>query len=167
MRTRLLLLLPLLLLALGLSARAEDEWRLLEMPGRFQVEMPGEPGHTPPYGDPPTEAWQSDSGEPLHGFELLVTEHPGGTVQSAGEDGMLIATMSGRAKALGTRPTRTRRIQSARLPGCMFRVETEDADWDFMIRLHGDKVYTLSVSSMKGEGDDGAAKRFFDSFQVP
>lgn len=161
------LLSAVLLLALLLPARAADEWKVFSVPAQFQVEIPGEPVHKPAYGDPPTESWQSDSGEPLHGFEILVTEHPRGAIRDAGEDAMLFATMAGRARALGAQPTRKRRIESQRLPGCMFRVQTEDADWDFMIRIAGDRVYTLSVSSMPGEGDDGSADRFFQSFHVP
>ena len=80
---------------------------------------------------------------------------------------MLFATMQGRAKELGVRPSRTRRIQSQRLPGCMFRVVTEEADWDFMVRISGDRIYTLSVCSNPGEGEDGSAQRFFESFFVP
>jgi hypothetical protein len=167
MARRLPFLTFLLVLAWILPARADDTWKVFQVPGQFQVEIPGEPTHSTLSGDPPTESWVSDSGEPLHGFEILLTEHPRGSLRDVSEDGVLIATMQGRARALGGQPTRTRRIMSQRLPGCTFRVLTEDADWDFMVRISEDRVYTLSVSSMKGEGEDGSVERFFNSFHVP
>jgi len=36
-----------------------------------------------------------------------------------------------------------------------------------MVRIAGDRVFTLSVCSMKGEGTDGSVERFFQSFHVP
>lgn len=161
-----LLIAVLVLVALS-PVRAEETWKTLQVPGTFQVDLPGEPSHKPPAGDPPTESWLSDSYEPLHGFEILLTEHPRGSLRDAGEDAILFATMQGRARALGGQATQKRRIESQRLPGCMFRVLTEEADWDFMVRIAGDRVFTLSVCSQKGEGTDGSAERFFQSFHVP
>lgn len=161
-------LMPLLfLVVLALPAAAADEWKILQVRDRFQVEVPGTPQHQDSYGDPPTESWESDSGEPLHGFSILVTDYPSGTVKDAGEEGMLISAMKGRVQTLGGELSATKRIMNASLPGCQFRVTTPDAVWDFMIRISGDRIYTLSVSSMPEDADDGAANRFFRSFQVP
>lgn len=161
-------LMPLLLLAvLVLPAQAADEWKLFQIANRFAVEVPGTPQHQPSYGDPPTESWESDSGEPLHGFSILMTDYPPGTVRDAGEEGMLIAAMKGRVTTLGGELSATKRILNERLPGCQFRVTTPDTVWDFMIRISGDRIYTLSVSSMPEDADDGASNRFFRSFQVP
>jgi len=167
MALRVFLLIALAFLTTLAPARAEDVWRPLQVPGLFQVDLPGEPSHKPSSGDPPTQSWLSDSYETLHGFEILLTEHPRGSLRDAGEDSILFATMQGRARALGGQATQKRRIESQRLPGCMFRVLTEDAEWDFMVRIAGDRVFTLSVCSMKGEGTDGSVERFFQSFHVP
>lgn len=158
-------LLPLvLLLLLAVPARAEDEWKVFQVPDRFLVEMPGTPQHQPSYGDPPTESWESDSGEPLHGFSVLMTDYPPGAVREAGEEGMMVAAMKGRVQALGGELGRTGRFQDR--PGCQFRVHTSDAIWDFRILISGDRIYTLSVSSMPEDADDGSADRFFRSFRM-
>lgn len=162
-------LLSRLLISLGstllLSAPAladEPVWQPVSSPGLFQVELPGEP-------QPPADGtWESYSEEPLQAFTLQVTERPRGSQSAESEDPLLIAAMNGRIEAIpGGRLLRARRILSERLPGCRFDVETDDSRWDFMILLHGDRMYTLSVSSMKDDPEPARVERFFSSFQVP
>lgn len=147
-------------LTLALPARADD-WAVLQVPGGFEVQMPGQ-------AEPAAEGtWEGYNSEPLQAFAVEMHDMPAGTVASVGEEPMLVSSMKGRVEALGGRLIRARRILSDRLPGCRFEVETEDTLWEFMIRLRGDRIFTLSVSTLKSEPSPETAERFFNSFHVP
>lgn len=149
------------------SVDITSSWVPFAQSGRFHVLMPRTPStENSAHGKVETVKWSTDSSDPMHLFELSMSDFGRGAIGSQDVDDFLYAIMSSRAKELGERPTRKRRIEDARLPGCMFRVTANDAEWDFMVRVDGNTVYTLSVCSMPGEGDDGYAQAFFKSFSV-
>nr|MCR5662626.1 hypothetical protein [bacterium] len=113
-----------------------------------------------------TLKWVSDSSDPMHLFELSMTKFPRGSIDHNDVDEFLFTAMKSRAQELGSNPVRKRRLDSRRFPGCTFRVECDDSEWDFMIRISGDTVYTLSVCSMPGEGDDGYSDTFFSYMEI-
>ena len=140
-------------------------WQSVGTPGVFSASMPGHPVSkaTVTNGISSTE-WSSDSSEPMHLYSLVVVPYSKGTVSGRNPDEILFSTMKGRANVLGVNPSRKRRIDNGNCPGCLFDMVTADSEWNFMVRIKGDTIYTLSVCSMPGEGNDQCVKQFFDSF---
>lgn len=147
------------------SVDTSEPWIDFAHPGCFSVQFPSQPTkETSIVQGIETLKWVSDSSDPVHLFELSMTSFAKGTLDMGEIDGFLFSAMNSRCKELGTQPSSKRRIQSQAFPGCMFKAVTSDAEWEFLIRVNGDTVYTLSVCSMPGEGNDGSAARFFKSF---
>ncbi|MDO5297321.1 MAG: hypothetical protein Q4F00_11975 [bacterium] len=140
-------------------------WQRVGAPGVFSAMMPGHP-RSRDVSDQGTAAthWDSDSSEPMHMFAIEM-QHCG-QVSGSNMDNLLFSLMNARAKAVGAQPTHKRRIDNQRSPGCMFDMITGDSEWNYMIRVVNDKVITMSVCSMPGQGNDQYAQQFFKSFSI-
>lgn len=109
-------------------------------------------------------AWECELGEPLHIFKITKLEVTGISHQDTDE--VLFKMISDTCNNLGGRAVSKKRLENQRNPGCMFKIMANDGEWDFMIRLDRDTVYTLSVCSMPGEAEDGYKDAFFRSFLI-
>ena len=140
-------------------------WQRIGAPGVFSALMPGRPRSrdTSANGTAATH-WDSDSSEPMHMFAIEM-QHCG-QVSGNNMDNMLFSLMNARAKTIGAQPEHKRRIDNQRSPGCMFDMVTGDSEWNFMIRVVNDKVITMSVCSMPGQGNDQFVQQFFKSFSI-
>ncbi len=134
---------------------------------RFSIRFPqGSRRESARYRGLDTVSWTGESDDPLHLFKVNMVEYPTGAITQADPDEILFGLMKGQCDALQAQPVQKRRIQNTNSPGCTFKVPTANAEWDFMIRLHGDTAYIISVCSMIGEADDGYRDAFFDSFTL-
>ena len=111
-----------------------------------------------------SDTWEGESGDPLHMFTLTVTNLPPGSIGAANLDEYLFSIIEQRASALRGEVTQKKRLEHPSAPGCLFKIITSDAEWDFMVRVRDSSVYLLSVCSMPGEGEDGYKETFFDAF---
>ncbi|MGM9998815.1 MAG: hypothetical protein ACI38Q_05425 [Candidatus Bruticola sp.] len=109
------------------------------------------------------QTWEAETDEPLHMFKLDQTQFSNGVISGNDPDEFLFGAIQSKCKEINGQVSKKRRIQNERYPGCFFRITTNDAEWEYMIRLDGDTVYTLSVCSMPYEADDGYSQTFFDS----
>ena len=149
----------------GQFSDALKGWSQIGAPGVFSAYMPGSPsGSDTSMGDTSAMHWASDMGEPMHMFAVEMQSC--GQVSGNAMDDMLYALMSTRAKTAGAPPAHKRRIDSQVSPGCMFDVVTGDTEWNYMIRVVGTNVVTLSVCSMPGQGGDQYVQQFFRSFSA-
>lgn len=141
-------------------------WNVVNGNG-FKVRFPGEARHNRTnHSGAFAETWETDTDEPLHMFKLQQFQFSGGSISTQDPDEFLFANMENNSRNLNGKLSQRRRIQNDRYPGCTYKITTSEAEWDFMIRLDGDTVYTLSVCSMPYESDDGYSKAFFDSFKL-
>lgn len=140
-------------------------WQRIGVSGVFSAAMPGHPRsrEVSAQGGSAT-CWDADSSEPMHLFSVEM-QHCG-RLSGKSMDEMLFSLMNARAKAVGAQPTHKRRIESQGSPGCMFDMVTRDTEWNYMIRVVNDKVITMSVCSMPGQGNDQYAQQFFKSFSI-
>ncbi len=142
-------------------------WRQVGAPGYFSASMPGNPRPKESVqGGISTTTWESDSDEPMHLFSIVMTPYSKGTISGRDADEILFSIINSRAKALRSEATHKRRLDSTTNPGCMFDISCSDADWNYMVRIAGDTVYTLSVCSMPGQGNDQYVQQFFRSFMA-
>lgn len=139
-------------------------WQVINGNG-FKVRFPNQTRYNRTnYSGAFAETWETETDEPLHMFKLQQAQFSGGSISTKDPDEFLFENMENNSRNLNGKVSQRRRIQNARYPGCTYKVTTDEAEWDFMIRLDGDTVYTLSVCSMPYESDDGYSKAFFDSF---
>lgn len=139
-------------------------WQVVNGNG-FKVRFPNQSRYSRDnYSGTFVETWETETDEPLHMFKLQQAQFSGGSISSTDPDEFLFDNMENNSRNLNGKVSHRRRIQNARYPGCTYKVTTAEAEWDFMIRLDRDTIYTLSVCSMPYESDDGYSKAFFDSF---
>ena len=149
----------------GQSGSFLPGWQRIGIPGVFSAAMPGHPRsrEVSAQGGSAT-CWDSDSSEPMHLFSVEM-QHCG-RVSGKSMDEVLFSLMNARAKTVGAQPTHKRRIESQGSPGCMFDMVTGDTEWNCMIRVVNDKVITMLVCSMPGQGNDQDVQQFFNSFSL-
>lgn len=149
------------------TAALSATWHQTTAPGLFSVRFPGMVNKTSSeQRGVQATAWESETGSPLHLFKVNMLQFSSGAVSSMNTDEFLFSTISTRARELGAMATQKRRINNDRYPGCMFTINTPQAEWRFLVRIDGDTVYTLSVCSESGSGNDGYADAFFNSFAI-
>ncbi len=141
-----------------------SSWQVINGNG-FKVRFPNQTRYNRTnYSGAFAETWETETDEPLHMFKLQQAQFSGGSISTKDPDEFLFDNMENNSRQLNGQVSQRRRIQNARYPGCTYKVTTAEAEWDFMIRLDGDTVYTLSVCSMPYESNDGYSQAFFDSF---
>ncbi len=141
-----------------------SSWQVINGNG-FKVRFPNQARYNRTnYSGAFAETWETETDEPLHMFKLQQAQFSGGSISTKDPDEFLFDNMENNSRQLNGKVSQRRRIQNARYPGCTYKVTTAEAEWDFMIRLDGDTVYTLSVCSMPYESNDGYSQAFFDSF---
>lgn len=139
-------------------------WQVINGNG-FKVRFPNQSRYSRTnYSGAFAETWETETDEPLHMFKLQQAQFSGGSISTKDPDEFLFDNMENNSRQLNGQVSQRSRIQNARYPGCIYKITTAEAEWDFMIRLDGDTVYTLSVCSMPYESNDGYSQAFFDSF---
>ncbi|MGM9991969.1 MAG: hypothetical protein ACI376_03855 [Candidatus Bruticola sp.] len=138
-------------------------WNTISGSG-FKVKFPNDTQYKRNnYGGVWVQTWEAETDEPLHMFKLDQAQFSNGVISGNDPDEFLFGAIQSKCKEINGQVTQKRRIQNERYPGCFFQIKTNDAEWEYMIRLDGDTVYTLSVCSMPYEADDGYSKAFFNS----
>lgn len=151
--------------AAGDSENTEEETEWVKAgDNSFSASFPFQPSYKNQNMGGVTEyVWEAESEDPLHMFKLSKTDFGGGVLNSENIDGFLFGVIESKSRQLRGEAVQKKRIQHDRYPGCSFKIEAPDADWDFMVRVDAGTVYTLSVCSMKGESEDGFKDKFFNS----